>query len=51
MDLTQTGYDDRYYFTLHFDTGLNDLDLDSRSQECKEAKTSVLIISRSFQSI
>ena len=37
-------YDDRYFQTPHFDTSLIDFDLDSRSQECKKAKTSVPII-------
>ena len=31
-NLVQTWYDTRYYWTLHFDTSL--LNLDSRSQEC-----------------
>ena len=43
--------DDRYYCTLHFDTSLIDLDQDSRSQECKKAKTSGPSISQSFQLI
>ena len=30
--------DDRFYWTLHFDTSVADLDFDSRSQECKKAK-------------
>ena len=29
-------YDDRYYWTLHFDASLIDLDFDSRSQQCKK---------------
>ena len=33
-----------------FDTGLIDLDVDSRSQECEKAKSSVAIISQRFQS-
>ena len=38
--MIQTWYDDIYDCTLHFDTSLIHLDLDSRSQECKKAKTS-----------
>ena len=41
-------YDDRYLCTLDFDISLIDLDLDSRSQECKKAKSSAPIISQSF---
>ena len=33
---------------IHFVTSLIDLELGSRSQECKKAKTSVAIISQSF---
>ena len=51
IHLIQAWYDDRYYCTLYFDTGQIDLDLDSRSQVCKKAKTSALIISQSCQSI
>ena len=51
MDLIKTWYDDRYYSTLHFDANLIQLDLDSRSQECKKSKTCVSVISESFQSI
>ena len=53
MDLIQTWYDDSSCCscTLHFDTGLTDLDLDSRSQECEKAKTAVPTISQSFQSV
>ena len=32
MELIQTWHDDRYYCTLHFDTSLTYLELDSRSQ-------------------
>ena len=46
IDLVQTRYDDRYYWTLNFSTGLNDLDLDSWSQKCEKAKTSVPVISQ-----
>ena len=38
MDLIQTLYDDECYCTVHFDTSLIELDLDSRSQECKKTK-------------
>ena len=51
MDFIQTCCDDTYYWTLHFDTSLTDIDLDSVSQECKKAKHSVPIISHSFQLI
>ena len=34
----RTPYDDRYYSTLHFDTSLIDLDLDARSQKCKNQR-------------
>ena len=51
MDLIQTWFDDNYYCTLHFDTSLLDLDLASRSQVCKKAKTSLPIISQGFQPI
>ena len=44
-------YDNRCYCSLHFDTSLTDLDLDSKSQECATAKTSEPITSQSFQSI
>ena len=47
INLIQTGYDDRYFSILHFDTSLIDLELDSRSQECKKAKSSAPIISKS----
>ena len=36
---------------MMIDTSLIDLDLDSRSQECKKAKASAPIVSQSFQSI
>ena len=36
------------YCTLHFDTSIIDLDLDSRSQESEKAKTFTPIISQSF---
>ena len=36
--------DDLYCCTLHFDTSLIDLDLDSRSQECDKANNSATII-------
>ena len=56
--LLQTWSDDIYCYTLHFDTSTflkgtsqSDLDLDSRSQGCKKANTSVAIISQSFSSI
>ena len=53
IDLIHTWYDDRSYrhqfCTLHFDTKLIDLDLDSRSQDCEKAKASAVIISKSFQ--
>ena len=45
-------YDNRYYCPLHFDatiTSLINLDLDSRSQECEKANTSMPITSQSFQ--
>ena len=48
INLVQRQYDGRYYWILHFDTSLTDLDLDWRAQECKEAKTSAAIISQSF---
>ena len=51
MDLIQTEYDDRYYCTLHFDTGLIDLDFDSWSQECEKPETVVHIVSQIFQLI
>ena len=51
MALVQTRYDDRYYLNCTYDTSLIDLDLDSRTRECKKAKTSVSIISNRFQSI
>ena len=51
MDLIQTWYDDRCYCTLHFDTSLVDLNLDSVSQKCEKAKTSASVISQSFQLI
>ena len=38
-NLVQTFYNDRYYWTLHFDCSLSDND--SRSQVCKKAKSSV----------
>ena len=41
--LVQTLYDDREYWILRFNTSLIDLDLDSRSQVCKKAKTSTPI--------
>ena len=43
--------DDRYCCTLHFNASLMDLDIDSRSQECKTEKTCVVIILQSFQSV
>ena len=39
------------YCTLYFKTGLIDLELDSKSQECEKAKTSTPIISQTFQLI
>ena len=51
MDLVQTWYDVRFYWTLHFCTDLIDLDFDSRLRECKKANTSAPIISQRFQSI
>ena len=51
INLLQTWYDDRYYRTLHLDTSLIDLDRDSRSQECKKAKSSAAIISQNFRTI
>ena len=51
MDLIQAWFDCRCYCTLHFDTSLIDFDLDSRSQECVKAKTSVPVISQIFQLI
>ena len=51
MDLIKTWYDDRYYSTLHFDTNLIELDLDSMSQECKKSETCMSVVSESFQSI
>ena len=50
MDLIQTRYDNRYYCTLHFDTGLIDLVL-QRSQGCAKAKPYAPVISQSMQSI
>ena len=50
-DVAQAWYDDRYYWTLWSETGLSDLDLDSRSQGCEEAKVSALIIPQNSQSI
>ena len=47
--MVQNWFDDRYYWSLHSDTSLTDLD--SRSQECEKAKTSAPIISQSFQII
>ena len=44
-------YGDRYYCTPHSDTSLLDLDLNSRSQDCKKRRTSAPNISQSFQSI
>ena len=44
----QTWYDDRYCWTLCFDTSLNGSDLESRSQGCGKAKTSTPIISQSI---
>ena len=49
--LIHTWYGERYYCTLHFDTGLTDLDQDWRSHKCTKAKTSAPIISQSFKSI
>ena len=51
IDLIQTCHNDGYYCTLHFDTSLIGLDLDSRSQECNKEQFSVAIISQSFQLI
>ena len=51
FDFVQTSGDDRYYCTLHFDAGLIELDLDSRSLECEKVETSASIISQNFQSI
>ena len=51
MDLSQTWYDDRYYCNHHFDAILIDIDLESRSQECKKEKSSAPVVSPSFQSI
>ena len=48
MDLIQTWFDGRYYCTLHFDTSVIDLDLDSRTEQCEKAETSVTIVSQSF---
>ena len=42
---------DLCYWSLHFDTSLLDLELDLRPQEYEKAKTSVPIISQSFQLI
>ena len=47
--LIQTWDHDRYYCAVYFNTSLIDLDLDSRSQECEKATTSVPIMSQSFQ--
>ena len=41
----------KYYWTLHFDTSVIDLNLDSRSQECKKTRTHAPIITQSFQLI
>ena len=41
-------HDDGYNCTLHFDPIVNDLDLDSKSQECEKAQTSVSIIPQTF---
>ena len=46
ISFLQTWNDDRYYWTLIFDTSLIDLGLDSRSQECKKEKSSVAVISK-----
>ena len=46
MDLIQRWSDNKRYCTLHFDTSLIDRYLDSRSQKCKKAETSVPIISK-----
>ena len=48
-DFVEIYYDDRYYWTLHFDTSLRVLDLHSRSQKCQKARTSASIISQCFQ--
>ena len=48
INLAQTWYDDRYYCTLRFDTSLSDLDLNSRSQECEQVKSSAPIGSQSL---
>ena len=39
FDFNQTWYDDRYYFVLHFDTSLINIDLHSRSQEYEKVET------------
>ena len=44
MDLIQNWNDDRYYCALHFDISLADLDLESRSQVCRKAKTAAPVI-------
>ena len=41
-------HDERYYYTLHFGTGLSDLDLDSRSQGCEKGSISLPIYSQSM---
>ena len=48
MDLLHARFDDRYSCVLQFDTRQIDLDLDSRAQECKKAKTSATIIMQIF---
>ena len=48
MDLNQNRYHSRCFCSLHFDTSLIDLDLDSRSQKRDKAKTFASIISQSF---
>ena len=52
MCVIQTWSGDRsILLNLHFDTSLINLDLESRSQECRKAKTFAPIISQSFQSM
>ena len=51
MHLIQNFYDDKWFWTLQFDTNLTELGIDSMSQEYEKARTSVPIISKSIQSI
>ena len=46
VDLVESWYDDRYYWTLQCDTSLLDFDLHLRWQEWEKAKSSALIISQ-----